>query len=158
MTTDYKDYSLENFKNWLQDCLSTAEATPEEIYNTIKEVVTEENQIYKNGVEKTDKLLRLLDGKPSIFSNVNSDFNFNYHDTMNGVQFYHYSPSITDTQSDTVTFKSNVMKWTANLQQDEYGYFIHFPEDMCETLSIKDGDKVEFKNNYDGTITIRKVS
>ena len=58
---------------------------------TIKNI-TQENQIYKKGVEKTDKLLRLLDGKPSTFSNVNSDFNFKDSSIVNsGIAFLNSS-------------------------------------------------------------------
>jgi hypothetical protein len=101
MTTDYKNYSLENFKNWLFDCLGAGEATPEEVYDAIKEVVTEQNLYYKDGAEKTDKLLRLLNGKPSVFNNTTFA---NYHDNMNNVQFYQTSLKFPEMESDTITF------------------------------------------------------
>jgi hypothetical protein len=43
---DYKKYSLENLSKWFQDAISSTEATPEEIYDTLKEVVKEEYSYY----------------------------------------------------------------------------------------------------------------
>ena len=102
MTTDYKNYSLENFKNWLFDCIGSGEATPEEIYDAIKEVVTEQNKYYKNEAEKTDKLLRLLEGKSTTCTNLG--YNAEYHDNMNGVRFYQTSLKFPEMESDTITF------------------------------------------------------
>jgi hypothetical protein len=59
---DYKKHSLGRLKEWLHDCLGAAEASPQEIYDTIKEVVTEEYYYYKNGASKTYELLTLLNG------------------------------------------------------------------------------------------------
>ena len=38
---DYKKYSLENLEKWMEDALSSAEASPQEIYDTIRKVVEE---------------------------------------------------------------------------------------------------------------------
>jgi len=158
MTTDYKNYSLENFKNWLFDCLGAGEATPEEVYDAIKEVVTEQNRYFRNEAEKTDKLLRLLNGKPSVFTNTTFA---NYHDNMNNVSFYNFStkkPS--EEQSDTVKFVTNsdIVKWKVSVQEDSYGLFVPLPDDLCDVLSLKYGDSVEFVNNQNGTLTIKKAT
>jgi hypothetical protein len=36
---DYKKYSLEKLETWVNDALSTADASPQEIYDTIKKAV-----------------------------------------------------------------------------------------------------------------------
>jgi hypothetical protein len=59
---DYKKYSLENLENWLHDALSAGEASPQEIYDTIKNVVQEQYYYYKDGASKTNELLSLLNG------------------------------------------------------------------------------------------------
>jgi bifunctional DNA-binding transcriptional regulator/antitoxin component of YhaV-PrlF toxin-antitoxin module len=71
MTFDYKTHSLDRLKEWLHDCLSAAEASPQEIYNAIKEVVQEEYYYYKNGASKTYELLTLLNGQ--VVFNIQSD-------------------------------------------------------------------------------------
>jgi len=62
MTLDYKKYSLENLENWLNDSLSSADASPQEIYDVIKGVVNENYHIYKNHTERCYELLALLNG------------------------------------------------------------------------------------------------
>jgi len=59
---DYKKYSLENLENWMHDALSCSEATPQEIYDVIKNVVSENYYIYKNQTERCYELLALLNG------------------------------------------------------------------------------------------------
>jgi hypothetical protein len=62
MDFDYKNYALQRLEEWLHDCMSSGEATPQEIYDTIKNVVQEQHTYYKNGAEKTTELLSLLNG------------------------------------------------------------------------------------------------
>lgn len=59
---DYKEHSLERLKEWLHDCLGAAEASPQEIFDAIKEVTQEQYYYYKNGASKTYELLTLLNG------------------------------------------------------------------------------------------------
>jgi hypothetical protein len=62
MDFDYKKYSLENLENWMHDALSCSEATPQEIYDVIKNVVSENYYIYKDHTERCYELLALLNG------------------------------------------------------------------------------------------------
>lgn len=156
MTFDYKNYSLENFKNWLHDCLGTAEATPEEIYTAIKEVVTEEHQYYQNGASKTQKLLDLLQGNDSHY--INSPFcdytNHEYWDTFSLT--YDSNPLETKTSDFEL---DGVNKWVMTLEEDDSTTCaMKLPEDMRKALSIRDNDKVEITNNHDGSITIKKAN
>jgi len=57
---NYKKYSLENLENWLHDAMSSAEATPQEIYDVIKGVVEENYYIYKQKTSEAYELLGLL--------------------------------------------------------------------------------------------------
>ena len=62
MTFDYKKYSLENLENWIHDAMSSGEASPQEIYDTIKGVVDENYHIYKKKTAEAYELLALLNG------------------------------------------------------------------------------------------------
>ena len=62
MDFDYKKYSLENLENWLHDAISSAEATPQEIYDVIKNVVEEQYLHHKQNGERCSELLSLLTG------------------------------------------------------------------------------------------------
>jgi hypothetical protein len=57
---DYKKYSLERLEDCIHDAITTANATPQEIYDAIKNVVSENYYIYKNQTEKCYELLALL--------------------------------------------------------------------------------------------------
>ena len=59
---DYKKYSLENLEKWMDDALSCSEATPQEIYDVIKGVVSENYYIYKDHTARCGELLALLNG------------------------------------------------------------------------------------------------
>jgi hypothetical protein len=62
MNFDYKKYSLENLENWMHDAMSAGEATPQEIYDTIRKVVEENYYAYKQKTSEAYELLALLNG------------------------------------------------------------------------------------------------
>ena len=59
---DYKKYSLENLENWLHDAMSAGEATPQEIYDVIVNVVKDNYYVYKKQASEAYELLALLNG------------------------------------------------------------------------------------------------
>jgi bifunctional DNA-binding transcriptional regulator/antitoxin component of YhaV-PrlF toxin-antitoxin module len=59
---DYKKYSLQKLEDWVCDAISTAEATPQEVYDTIVSAITEYHDHHKKGFEHTIELLALLKG------------------------------------------------------------------------------------------------
>jgi hypothetical protein len=62
MTFNYKKYSLEKLEEWMHDALSCEDATPQEIYDVIKSVVSENYYTYKIHTERCYELLALLNG------------------------------------------------------------------------------------------------
>ena len=59
---NYKKYSLEQLENWINDSLSAAEASPQEISDVIKKTVEEYYHCYKNHTSRAYELLALLNG------------------------------------------------------------------------------------------------
>jgi len=59
---DYKKYSLENLEKWIEDAINSSEASPQEIYDVIKNVVADNYYCYKNHTERCYELLALLNG------------------------------------------------------------------------------------------------
>jgi len=59
---DYKSYSLQKLEDWVCDAISAAEATPQEVYDTIVSAITEYHDHHQKGLEYTTKLLALLKG------------------------------------------------------------------------------------------------
>jgi hypothetical protein len=56
----YKKYSLENLENWLNDAISSGDATPQEIYDVIIDVVKENRDYHKKQADQSEELLNLL--------------------------------------------------------------------------------------------------
>ena len=59
---DYKKYSLENLEKWIEDAINSSEASPQEIFDVIKNVVTDNYYCYKNHTARCYELLALLNG------------------------------------------------------------------------------------------------
>jgi hypothetical protein len=62
MDFDYKKYSLEKLEEWMHDAISTSNATPQEIYDVIKNVVDENYHMHKLHAGRCYELLALLNG------------------------------------------------------------------------------------------------
>jgi len=62
MAFNYKKYSLEKLEEWVHDSLSCEDVTPQEIYDLIKGVVSENYYTYKCHIEGCYELLALLNG------------------------------------------------------------------------------------------------
>lgn len=62
MDSNYKNYSLKKLEEWVNDALSTADASPQEIYDVIKRVVEENYYLYKDYTSRCYELLALLNG------------------------------------------------------------------------------------------------
>ena len=61
MTSDYKKYSLEKLQEWVHDAMNS-DASPHEIYSTIREAVREDYYYHKDCISRASKLLELLSG------------------------------------------------------------------------------------------------
>jgi len=59
---DHKKYSLENLEKWIEDAINSSEASPQEIFDVIKNVVTDNYYCYKNHTARCYELLALLNG------------------------------------------------------------------------------------------------
>ena len=60
MSTDYKKYSLEQLDNWVNDALNCEQITPQEIYDTVVDVVQEVVDYHQKNLDKGNKLLDLF--------------------------------------------------------------------------------------------------
>ena len=59
---NYKKYSLERLEEWMHDAISSAESSPQEIYDVIKRVVEEQYYYHKHHTGRCYDLLALLNG------------------------------------------------------------------------------------------------
>lgn len=161
---NYKKYSLENLENWIHDAISCSEASSQEIYNTIKNVVEEQYLYYKDGESRTRELLNLLNGQVTF----NVDPAGNIVDTMENFDIpnsgYSYDSSDYCRSSwnsfwEEDSIKSESKKWNLPLQFDEETHesYVNFPPDLLQEANLKGGDWVKWVDNHDGSFTLKKV-
>jgi hypothetical protein len=70
---DYKKYSLEQLENWMYDAMSCGDATPQEIYDVIIEVVKDNYYTYKKQASEAYELLSLLNGNGKGYLSCDKD-------------------------------------------------------------------------------------
>jgi len=78
---NYKKYSLENLENWMNDAISCGDATPQEIYDVIVDVVKESYYHHKDQASRANELLGLLNGNGG----------WTYEEVMKERQYYEQS-------------------------------------------------------------------
>ena len=165
MDFNYKKYSLEQLENWVQDAISSAEATPQEIYDVIKSVVEDNYYTYKVQTEKAYELLALLNGNGKGHIKAYDDYlekkenlvcdkkdsSPECQKSWNDFWEENYYPE--ERKEDKVT------KWQLPIEVDGPSgeYFITFPDDLLEAANLKEGDQIEWVDQGDGSYLLKKV-
>ena len=163
---NYKKYSLENLENWIHDAMSSAEATPQEIYDVIKGVVEENYYTYKVQTSKAYELLALLNGNGKGHIT-------NYPEEVKGdcmppwghsdMEALRYTDEEMDAMCDNAAKQDKVVKWQLPVEEGtdcvtgEQEYFITFPDDLLEAANLKPGDEVFWEDKNDGSFLLRKI-
>lgn len=176
---NYKKYSLENLEKWLNDALSSAEATPQEIYDVIVGVVRESYDYHKEQSSQAEELLNLLNSgwtkedvlkerdyyEPNTFKYCNTDdtspecmsswSDFWSDDKINKVDNF----TITYNTEDGDLFTPNedkVNKWRLLVEIDDVSgdYYFTLPEDLLERTGWKENDDLYWVDNGDGSFTL----
>lgn len=194
MDFDYKKYSLEKLNEWMHDAISCSEATPQEIYDVIKDVVSENYYTYKNETEKCYELLCLLNGNGKGHIDGIEDKNNPWYeyfavdprgnevpieDTILKCDKDDPSPECKDAwnsfwdvnESNAIEYNlreaeyynkraelDSIKKWVLPVESDgltgDCG--VTLPDDLLQQVGWKEGDKVEWVDNKNGTFTLRK--
>lgn len=163
----YKKYSLENLENWLNDAISSADATPQEIYDVIIGVVKENLDYHKQQANQAEELLNLLNSN----SNLSNTFTFkscSSDDTspecMTSWNDFWSDDKITSIHNteDGDLFTNNedkVVKWRLPVEVDGISgeYYFTLPEDLLEETGWKENDALHWVDNGDGSFTLEKV-
>ena len=170
---DYKKYSLENLENWLHDALSAGEATPAEVYSTIKKVVEEQYYHHKHHASQANELLALLNGNgighikvyddcvDKILSCDKDDQSPECKGAWNSFWEENYYPEEYALREAEYYQKGDkVTKWVLPVQVDGLTgeCYIELPDDLLEVAGLKEGDTVEWIDRGDGSFEMRKVN
>ena len=175
MMTDfnYKKYSLENLENWLNDAISSGDATPHEIYDVIVKVVRENYEYHKQQADQSNELLSLLNG----------NCGWTLEDVMKEKEYY--EPSMAPWgHSDMEYLACNkddpspeckgawndfweddhkvdqVNRWVLPVELDGLTgeCYIQLPDDLLERAGLQEGSMVNFIDRGDGSFEMRKVN
>ena len=172
---DYKKYSLENLENWLHDSMSAGEASPQEIYDLIIDVVKDNYYTYKQKASQAYELLSLLN------SGVDNN---KYQDHLNEVlscdkddpspeckgawndfwqeNYYPDNSQYTEEELNAMcdeAEKDKVVKWQLPIEMDGLSgeCYVQFPDDLLEAANLKEGDMVEWIPNGSDSYLLKKV-
>jgi hypothetical protein len=182
---DYKKYSLGQLETWVTDALTSAEASPQEIYDTIKRVVEEEYYHFKHHTERCYELLALLNGNGnSILKEMKDDCMPPWgHSDMEALRYTEeelnsmcdkaasdeeknkcreYNLREAEYYNKRVELdakQDKVVKWQLPIEIDGASgeYYIQFPDDLMEAANIKENDMVEWVDQDDGSYLLKKV-
>jgi len=169
MDLDYKKYSLENLENWMHDAVSSAEASPHEIYSVIRKVVQEQYEYHKEHSQRCLGLLELLSGHRPV-QEEKSKYYYDYdRNDLNRKPPLKYNEAVAEGYEMTddgfwipPQKDDRVQKWVLPVQQSVIDgiddYYINFPDDLLEAANLKEGDQVEWFDNEDGSFELRKVN
>ena len=168
--TDYKKYSLGQLENFLYDAMS-AEATPQEIYDTIRDVVQDNLNVYTKSADQARELLSLLNGhRPVDFGGWEIELQYTdkemeemcaaaelEQDLRNVGGFLKQDRDSNFPGENTV--KDKVKKWVLPVEADGPSgeYFITFPDDLLEAANLKEGDQIEWIPQDNGSYLLKKV-
>jgi hypothetical protein len=168
--TDYKKYALGQLENFLYDAMS-AEATPQEIYDTIRDAVQDNLNVYTKSADQARKLLSLLNGhRPVDFGGWEIELQYTdkeieemcaaaelEQDLRNVGGFLKQDRDSNFPGENTV--KDKVEKWVLPVEADGPSgeYFITFPDDLLEAANLKEGDQIEWIDQGDGSYLLKKV-
>lgn len=181
---DYKKYSLENLEKWIEDAINSSEASPQEIYDVIRNAVADNYYCYKNHTERCYELLALLNGngkghipaydeyvvkkenlvcdKDDKSSKCQKAWNDFWEENYYPEEYSQYSEEVLNAMCDkAASEKGKVTKWILPVQQIiEEGvddYFIQLPDDLLEQVNWKNGDQLYWIDRGDGSFEIKKV-
>ena len=119
----YKKYSLEQLDNWVNDALNCEDLTPEDIYDTITNVVDESVEYHKKYLTKSIELLSLLKGHRSFeldtsLDDINAGICSLTDDDSTEPIVLQYSEEQMDAMCDAATDKEKCREF--NLREAEY--------------------------------------
>jgi antitoxin component of MazEF toxin-antitoxin module len=158
--TDYKKYALGQVENFLYDAMST-DATPQEIYDVIRGVVSDNYYTYKQQTENAYELLALLNnnGKEHLTcdkDDTSEECKRSWNDFW---EDSHYTDEELDAMCDAATSAKmgKVNKWILPVEEDGDDCVVTFPDDLLEAANLTEGDQIEWIDQHDGSYLMRKV-
>ena len=154
--TDYKKYALGQLENFLYDAMST-EATPQEIYDTIRDAVQDNLNVYTKSADQARELLSLLNGHRPVDLNFCDKDDTSEECKQNWNDFWHYTDEELDAMCTAAEVKDKVKRWVLPVEENGDDCVVTFPDDLLEAANLKEGDQIEWVPQDDGSCILKKV-
>jgi hypothetical protein len=154
--TDYKKYALGQLENFLYDAMS-AEATPQEIYDTIRDAVQDNLNVYTKSADQARELLSLLNGHRSVDLDFCDKDDTSEECKQNWNDFWQYTDEEIDAMCTAAGVKDKVKRWILPVEENGDDCVVTFPDDLLEAANLKEGDQIEWVPQDDGSCILRKV-
>ena len=154
--TDYKKYALGQLENFLYDAMS-AEATPQEIYDTIRDAVQDNLNVYTKSADQARELLSLLNGhRPVDFGGWEIELQYTDKELDEMCAAAELEQDLKNVDEFLKT--DEVIKWSLPVEEQEDGeYYITLPDDLLETTNFNEGDQIEWISQDNGSYLLKKV-
>ena len=152
--TDYKKYALGQVENFLYDAMST-DATPQEIYDTIRGVVEDNYYTYKKSASEAYELLGLLNGNGKGHLTCDKD-DSSPECKKSWSDFWQYTDEEIDEMCDAAEAKDKVKSWVLPVEEEGDDCVITFPDDLLEAANFKEGDTLQWIDQGDGSFKMIK--
>jgi hypothetical protein len=142
MTFDYKEYSISQLRNWVSDALSAGDVDAQEIYDVIKDEVSEHVQALQKQVDNSKRLQSLLLG---------------YRDVPNIFEEEDYTKPLFYEDNLTEDYQQS---WVRTVEVDGLSgeCFVTLPDELIELKGWKENDQLEWIDIGDGKYELRKVN
>ena len=155
--TDYKKYALGQLENFLYDAMS-AESSPQEIYDVIRGVVSDNYYTYKHQASQAYELLSLLNGHRSVDLDFCDKDDTTEECKQNWNDFWQYTDEEIDEMCAAAEVKDKVIKWSLPVEEQEDGeYYITLPDDLLEATNFNEGDQIEWIPQDNGSYLLKKI-
>ena len=154
--TDYKKYALGQLENFLYDAMST-EATPQEIYDTIRDAVQDNLNVYTKSADQARELLSLLNGHRPVDLDFCDKDDPSEECKQNWNDFWHYTDEELDAMCTAAEVKDKVKRWVLPVEENGDDCVVTFPDDLLEAANLKEGDQIEWVPQDDGSCILKKV-
>ena len=142
MTFDYKEYSISQLRNWVSDALSAGDVDAQEIYDVIKDEVSEHVQALQKQLDNSKRLQSLLLG---------------YRDVSNIFEEEDYTKPLFYEDNLTEDYQQS---WVRTVEVDGLSgeCFVTLPDELIELKGWKENDQLEWIDIGDGKYELRKVN
>ena len=135
----------------------SAEATPQEIYDTIRDAVQDNLNVYTKSADQARELLSLLNGHRPVDLNFCDKDDTSEECKQNWNDFWHYTDEELDAMCTAAKVKDKVKRWVLPVEENGDDCVVTFPDDLLEAANLKEGDQIEWVPQDDGSCILKKV-